>query len=105
MEKGDVIWIKKVDGSVFCSEFDHITYSSNASGNTWCSIELVPIIGNCISIYIYSDDLDRDLNENVFGALARFDKGEYRISEYAHITLDIYKLFDEKRRYNLDIVQ
>ena len=93
MKKGDIIWIKKVDGSVFCSEFDHIIYPSESSGSTRCSMQLVPIIGNCICIFIWESDLKYDWNKNNFVVHARFDEGGYHTSQYVRATLNIYGLF------------
>lgn len=93
MEKGDVIWIKKIDGSVFCSEFDHITYLCESSGSTRCSMQLVPIIGNCTRIFTWESDLKYDWNKNSFVVLATFDEERCHTSQYVRATLNIYGLF------------
>ena len=91
MKKGDIIWIKKNDGSIFCSEFDHLTYQSN--GTTRCAMQLIPIIGNCINLFMWNEVLECDWNLRAFVVSAIFNKGSYHISEYVSATLNLDNLF------------
>lgn len=92
MKKGDIVWIEKRDGSIFCSEFDDILYSTNFEGRTKYYIKLIPIIGNCINIFLSFIDLEYSINHSPIIVLATFDEGDYHSSEYVTISIDIYKL-------------
>lgn len=92
MKKGDMLWIKKQDNSIFCSEFDGIIYSTNYDGFTQYYIKLIPVIGNCVTISISKMEL-KEIYDNLFVVHATFDLGSYQIGQWVIVTSNINKLF------------
>ena len=107
MKKGDIIWIRYKD-CIYCSEVDSVRFMhfGNASSPPQIQIKLIPIIGNCVTIYAqFEVDLNfiKQKHANVIGQFAR--PNNYIPYDNIEIALDVHDLFYGEGENNLDTVQ